>query len=187
MSDDELSTKCLVNYEYCIMTCYMMFWFLLTPSSGSHYTLCSVHRHEVYTKLSSLYPRLACAEHNRAFRVLEREAGYCADRVPQLADISKFLQRATLRPCVLITWVRCVPCVWLVRIVVSCSGRTGFQLRPVGGLLSARDFLASLAFRVFQCTQYVRHPSKPLHSPEPYACKSICFAFSSSNFLNFTL
>lgn len=92
----------------------------------------------VYNTVMELMPKHYCHEYQLAFGRLRADGIFLPDRIPQLEEISGFLKKAT-----------------------------GFTLRPAAGLLTARDFLASLAFRVFQSTQYVRHNTTPFHTPEP--------------------
>ncbi len=64
--------------------------------------------------------------------------GLPQDRIPQLSEVSTKVERIS-----------------------------GFRLQPVAGLVEPRVFLESLANGVFLCTQYIRHYSTPLCTPEP--------------------
>jgi phenylalanine-4-hydroxylase len=43
----------------------------------------------------------------------------------------------------------------------------GFRMEPVAGLVSTRMFMRYLGERKFLSTQYIRHHSRPLYTPEP--------------------
>lgn len=64
--------------------------------------------------------------------------GLPVDRVPQLGEVS-----ANLEPL------------------------TGWTYGAAPGLVPLREFYAALAERVFHSTQYIRHHSEPLYTPEP--------------------
>ncbi|MEL6342386.1 MAG: phenylalanine 4-monooxygenase [Myxococcota bacterium] len=60
------------------------------------------------------------------------------ERIPQLREINRPLEAAS-----------------------------GFRMEPVAGLVSSRMFMRFLGRRVFLSTQYIRHHSRPLYTPEP--------------------
>jgi phenylalanine-4-hydroxylase len=64
--------------------------------------------------------------------------GFVRERVPQLSEMSTRLQPLT-----------------------------GFAYAPVTGLVTPSDFMIGLETGVFLATQYMRHPSMPLYTPEP--------------------
>ncbi len=67
-----------------------------------------------------------------------RRLSFASDRIPQLREVNQSVQAIS-----------------------------GFRLEPVAGLVQPRVFLENLADGVFLCTQYIRHYSTPLYTPEP--------------------
>ncbi|MEO3787129.1 phenylalanine 4-monooxygenase [Actinocorallia sp. B10E7] len=74
----------------------------------------------------------------REFLDAKERLGLPADRVPQLQEVSEML-----RPL------------------------TGFRYLPAAGLVPLREFYGSLSDGYFHSTQYLRHHSMPLYTPEP--------------------
>ena len=91
-----------------------------------------------YRNLIDMFKDNACDEFNWTIAEFQKEINLCETEIPQLDDISNFLK-----------------------------ARTGWRLKPVGGLLTQREFLNGLAFKVFHSTQYIRHHSQPNYTPEP--------------------
>ena len=55
----------------------------------------------------------------------------------------------------------------LGEVSAKIEALSGFRLEPVAGLVEPRVFMETLAGGVFLCTQYIRHHSTPLYTPEP--------------------
>lgn len=99
-----------------------------------------------YTDAEHEVWRIACAElapkHARSahseYRCAKAALDLPTDRIPQLTEVGD-----RLRPL------------------------TGWTYVAAPGLVALREFYGALGRRVFHSTQYLRHPSQPLYTPEP--------------------
>lgn len=98
----------------------------------------TAEEHEVWATVSEALNDLHEKHACGAFLTGKDALGLPADRVPQLAEVGERLQPLA-----------------------------GFRYLPVAGLAPLRDFYGAFADGLFWSTQYLRHPSAPLYTPEP--------------------
>lgn len=98
----------------------------------------TAEEHQVWATVSASLQELHERHACSAFLCGKDRLGLPSDRVPQLGEVGERL------------------------LAVA-----GFQYLPVAGLAPLRDFYGSFAQGVFWSTQYLRHPSVPLYTPEP--------------------
>jgi phenylalanine-4-hydroxylase len=72
------------------------------------------------------------------YRVCSERIPFSRQRIPQLKDVN-----------------------------LRLAGTTGYSMVPVAGLVTSRAFLGNLRFDQFLSTQYIRHHTVPLYTPEP--------------------
>src|SRR5437588_8413225 len=98
----------------------------------------TIEEHQVWSTIwRALQP--AHQEHACAeYRECLNKLDFAPDRIPQLREVNE-----------------------------KVKAISGFRLEPVAGLVQPRVFLENLADGVFLCTQYIRHHSTPLYTPEP--------------------
>ena len=88
--------------------------------------------------LKPLHKEFACEEYNYSVHEMTKNNEFSFENIPQMADVNNLLQE-----------------------------KSQFRFFPVSGYITSRDFLTLIAFRVFPCTQYIRHHSNPFYTPEP--------------------
>ena len=98
----------------------------------------SSEEQEVWATVSTALDQLHERHACSAYLAGKEALGLPVDRVPQLSQVGDLLEPIA-----------------------------GFRYWPVAGLAPLRDFYRSFAEGVFWSTQYLRHPSVPLYTPEP--------------------
>ena len=109
-----------------------------TPGDPVPHAQYTAEEHEVWQQVSRELAVLHERLACREYRDGAERIHLPADRIPQLDEVT-----AAVEPL------------------------TGFRYVPAAGLVPLRDFYGSLAEGLFHSTQYIRHHSVPLYTPEP--------------------